>query len=141
MNNFVKGLIFGSGFGLGIVLIAGLVVFALFISPLKFGEPDSNIVGTDALKIQDHRIIFHDGKPIISGTLVNSTEKNLSSVMVEASIFNEDGCFINKEYDYFNLIPPKEKVGFKILFHDWTEIIDEKKMDYKVRITQGYDKQ
>jgi hypothetical protein len=141
MNNFVKGLLFGSGFGIGIVAIALLVIFVLFISPIKFGQPGSSIVGTDALLIQDHRIIFTDGEPIISGTFVNSTNKKLSSVMVEASIFNENECFINKEDDYFDLILPKEKVGFKISFYDWDKSMDTQKLDYKVRITQGYDKE
>jgi len=140
MNKFVRGLLFGLGFGIGIVIIALLTFLVLFNSPIKFGEPDSSIVGTNALIIQNHGISFEDSKPTISGTLVNSTDKTLSSVIVEASIFDdEDECFIDKEQEYFAAIKPQESVGYKIEFYDWDNSIDNENLNYKVRIKQGFD--
>lgn len=139
MNNFTKGLLFGAGFGVGIVIIALLAFLVLFVSPFKFGTPDSSIVGTNALIIQSQRIDFKDGKPTISGILVNSTGKTLSSVIVEGSILDKEECFIDKREEYFAAINPREKVGYKIEFYDWDNNIDKENLNYKVRIKQGFD--
>ncbi len=139
MNHFIKGVLFGSGFGIGLVIVALLTVFVLFLSPLKFGEPGNSIVGTGALTLHDHHMDFDDARPTVSGTLVNTTDKTLSKVMVEASIFNRQGCFVDKETEYFESIAPGEKVGYKIKFHDWHKNDKTVDMDYKIRIKQGFD--
>ena len=140
MNNFFKGLLFGSGFGLGLVIIALVIAFFLYLSPIKFGDSDRSIVGTDALIIENHRIDFNDHKPTIYGTLVNSTDKTISSVIVEGSVFNQDDCFINKNDEYFNTILPNDTIGFKITFYDWENNTKEENLTYKVRIKQGFDR-
>ena len=87
MNNFAKGILFGLGFGLGLVIIALIVIGILFLSPLKFGDSPNSIVGTDAIIINEHRLEFIDGKPMIYGSLTNSTNKKLSSIMIEGGLF------------------------------------------------------
>lgn len=141
MNNFVKGTIFGAGFGLGIVIIALIVIGVLYVSPLNFGESPSSIVGTNEIIFNDDRLEFKDGIPIIYGSLVNDTEKELSSVIVQGSLFSEDECFIDKADEYIASLSPGEQFGFKIRFHDWKEEKAEIDIKYKVRITQGFDRE
>jgi hypothetical protein len=141
MNNFVKGIIFGSGFGLGLVIIALIVIGILFLSPLKFGDSPNSIVGTDAIIINEHRLEFIDGKPMIYGSLTNSTNKKLSSVMIEGSLFNKDECFIDKNTEYIDSLSPNEKFGFKIRFYDWKDAKKGTNLTYKVRIKQGFDRE
>ena len=141
MNTFAKGIIFGPGFGLGLVIIALIVIGILFLSPIKFGYSPNSIVGTDAIIINEHRLEFIDGKPMIYGSLTNPTNKKISSVMIEGSIFNKDECFIDKNTEYIDSLSPTEKYGFKISFYDWKDIKKETNLTYKVRIKQGSDRE
>ena len=141
MNNFVKGTLFGAGFGLGIVIIALIAVGTLQISPFNFGDSQSSIVGTNAITINDGKLEFSDGKPIIYGSIVNNTDKVLSSVIIQGSIFNEEECFIDKETEYIDSLSPGEKFGFKIRFYDWNEENEVINITHKVRITQGFDRE
>ena len=141
MNNFVKGIIFGSGFGLALVIIALIAAAILFLSPFRFGDSSNSIVGKDAIIINEHRLEFVDGKPVIYGSLTNSTNKKLSSVMIEGSLFNKDECFIDKSTEYIYSLSPKEKFGFKIYFYDWKDSKKGTNLTYKVRIKQGYDRE
>ena len=131
---------FGSGFGLGLFIIALIVIGILSISPIKLGGSPDSIVGTDAITFNEHRLEFIDGKPIIYGSLTNSTNKKLSSIMIEGSLFNKDECFIDKNTEYVASLSPNEKFGFKIQFYDWKDERTEQTLSYKVRIKQGFDR-
>jgi hypothetical protein len=117
------------------------VIGILFLSPFKFGSSPDSIVGTDAITFNEHRLEFIDGKPIIYGSLTNSTNKKLSSIMIEGSLFNKDECFIDKNTEYIASLSPNEKFGFKIQFYDWEDGRTEIRLNYKVRIKQGFDRE
>lgn len=140
MNPFVKGTVLGLGFGLGLA-VALLVVFGtfffVFLPFYEFGDSPHTIVGTDVLEIRDHRLEIFHGKPAIYGTLANSSNKELFGVIVEGSIFNQDGYFITKSSEYFAMIAPEDTVGLVISFYDWKDDLDESNMEYKLRIKQG----
>ncbi len=142
MSTFVKGITFGLGFGLGLLMIALVVInYPFIISSCYDDGSDDTIVGTDAITINEHRLEVVDGKPMIYGSLTNSTDKQLSSVMIEGSIYNEDGRFLDKNDDYFASLPPKETFGFKIGFYDWKDRQLGNNLTHEVRIAQGFDRE
>lgn len=98
------------------------------------------VVGTPTISINEHRLVFTEGKPAIYGSLRNTGSTMLSSVMVEGSIFDEKGVFLDKNTEYFSALWPKEHVGIKIVFHDWQGEKNLAKLVHKVRISQGYEK-
>ena len=66
MNRFVRGLVFGSGFAAGVLLLLILALVLLLVLPVKLGSQHS-IVGTDAVKISAYRLDSVDGDPVILG--------------------------------------------------------------------------
>ena len=140
MNNFTRGLLFGLGFAIGILIIAASSLWILKHYHF-YGESPDTIVGTNAISINDYRIDFIDDKPCVLGTIKNNTKKNLKSVIIEASIFNKDNCFFDKDEEYIDTLPPGEPFGYKISFYDWKKDKPTNNLQCKVRIKQGFDRE
>lgn len=143
MNLFVRGLLSGSGFAVGLVLVGSLSLCGVSkLSRLrKFDDSssisslrgDHSVIGKEMLSIKEHRVSDRS----VLGSVKNNTNKPLFSVIVEVSLFDKTGKFLDKNTEYLSIVPPNETIGFKVEFFP-RSLSD---VTAKVRITQGFDEQ
>ena len=143
MNVFTKGLCFGSGFAIGLVLLGTLSLCGISKIQAYRNSNDSdfrtlksrNVAGTDIISVLEYRTEFSNGNCRVLGSIKNNTNTSVTAVMVQASVFSDTGKFLDKSFDFFNSISSGETVGFKIKFKNGFLPTN---VAAKVCVTQGY---
>lgn len=131
MNKFTKGIL------LGICLAVAVMLIVAVISRAVCCGSDDSIVDTGAIEILSQRLQFQDEKPYVMGMMSNTTS-GLEKVLIQASFFNGNGDFIDKNHEYVRHMSPQETFAFKIgLYQSYHKDLGTN-LDYTLKITQGF---
>ncbi len=108
MKTFLKSILIGIGFAVGIALVLFCLQF------VKGVGRDESIVGKDYAQIINDKFSIQSGA--ITGTVTNTTDKTLQYVIVEGLLFDKSGAFLAKREEYANEIEPHGTFNFQVQF-------------------------
>lgn len=141
MKPFIKALVIGVGIAIGLILT---------LSIWDSSSREESIVDKGYAKIIHDRFQIKSGAHII-GTVTNMTDETLKYVLVEGSLFDPSGTFLDKSDDYVDEIKPHGTFNFKIPFasnyrtdqdfitiRDGLTIESTNDVSFVTKVTQGY---
>jgi len=119
MKTLLKSILTGAGFAIGLLLVFFIWGQINKVMPASRGifshGREESIVGKNYALIINDRFQNKTDTTVV-GTITNTTDQALGSVIVEASIFDTSGTFLTKEQEYVTAIRPHETFNFKINF-------------------------
>jgi hypothetical protein len=135
LKKTISGFMLGIGFGISFFVIA--TITANYIGE-KFEEdppyPFNEGAKTSGIKILEHKDQRNTEKLIVIGSLINSNESRVKSIMLEAEFFKK-GVFVDECTEYITTnLNPGETENFKISCGGCGDYVVPEYDDYTVAI-------
>jgi hypothetical protein len=143
-NNFLHGLVFGSGFALSVVAIAAAALFwipwgkaAAEQSDVAFQEFTAPGRSVEDLKVVTQSKVRRGDDVIVLGRIKNDGKTTATSYALEVELFDQGGQFVDLcRESYFGGIKAGEERHFKVSCGGCSDKPVPEHATYKIRVTE-----